>query len=540
MPRLVKYKAQPTAAKAHQSTKVVRGFMGPVGNGKSVWAICELIRLAHCQAPNADGIRKSRWAIVRNTNPELRSTTLNTWKQWMPEEVCPITLSPMIIAKYNQPVGDGTWAEMEVYFLALDLDKDVRKLLSLELTGGFINEAREISFGVVKAMRERIGRYPALVDGYEDDETKGYKGPRDADGEYQPCTRKALLMDTNPPDDDHWWYQLAEEKCLRSTRPEQKAFAISETERVFDFFRGPSPLIKHEDGTYTPNPNAENIAHLPGGYDYYLDMIAGNTEDHVNVMVMGNYGHLATGKPVYPDYNDQLHCPKQGIVPLKGVPIALGWDFGLTPAVAIGQLTDLGQLLILDELVADPNGTMGVREFARDIVKPFLARHYGDYEIEFSFGDPAGSYRGESEAKSAIGILNDEYVMNDDGDIIQPLEMGFYTEPAPCGNNDMTIRLDAVKHFMGKIVSGGYPGYVLNVKCKMLRKGKLGGYKYKKLQVSGEDRYNLKPDKNEYSHVADAEQYLAIGYYRGLHNVGSDYDEDYEYQQDEEVGAGGY
>jgi len=527
------YKAEPTASRFHNSPAVCRGFMGPVGNGKSVTCVTEIIRLAHDQWPNCDGIRKSRWAIIRNTNPELRSTTLNTWKQWCPEEIAPITLSPMIISKMNEPLSDGTRVEMEVIFLALDLDKDVRKLLSLELTGAFINEAREISFGVVKAARERIGRYPSVVDGYTDTDT--YTAPRDAKGKLQPCKRKALLMDTNPPDDDHWWYQLAEDGYRKGTRPEQLEFAKSETARIFEFFRGPAPLIKNPDGSYDPNPLAENIDHLPEGHDYYLDMIAGSEESHVNVMVMGNYGHLVTGKPVYPEYNDKLHCPEQGIVPLKGVPIGLGWDFGLTPSCVIGQITSLGQLLILKELFSED---MGVRQFARDVVKPCLSVEFKGFEIAFSLGDPSGIARGESEAKSAIGILNDEYVVNDDGDLIVPLDMGFHTEGAP--TNSPALRLDAVKHFLTKLVSGGYAGYVLNKTCKYLRKGKMGGYKYKKIQLSGEDRYNLTPDKNIFSHPADAEQYLALGFTRELHDMWSEEDEDNQSNKRANSGAGGY
>jgi hypothetical protein len=527
MSRAIRYIAEPTAADFHSSDKVARCFMGPVGNGKSVTCITELLRLAQDQWPNSEGVRKTRFAIIRNTNPELRSTTLNTWKQWIPPEICPITMHPIIMAKMDQPLSDGTRMQMECYFLALDRDEDVRKLLSLEITAAFINESREISFAVVKAARERIGRYPAAVDGYQDVyDSQGnltYKAPD------QPCKRKALLMDTNPPDDDHWWYQLAEEGCLRSTPEHQKEFAKSETSRIFDFFRGPSPLIKQSNGSYEPNPLAENIDHLPGGYQYYLDMIAGNEEDHVNVMVLGNYGHIKSGKPVYPEYSDQVHCPESGIIPIKGVPIALGWDFGLTPSCVVGQLTSLGQMIIHAELFSED---MGVRQFARDVVKPFLHRNFKGYEIEFSLGDPAGNNRGEGEGKSAIGILNDDYV-NEFND--EPLKMGFITEPAP--TNDPTLRLNAVKYFLTKLVYGGYPGYVLNKDCRLLRKGKNGGYRYKKIQTAGtEDRYNLKPDKNVYSHPADAEQYLALGYTYGLHvHEEDDHRDDYK-----ETGIGGY
>jgi hypothetical protein len=112
--------------------------------------------------------------------------------------------------------------------------------------------------------------------------------------------------------------------------------------------------------------------------------------------------------------------------------------------------------------------------------------------------------------------------------------MGFYTEGAP--TNDPTARLDAVKGFLTRLVDGGYPAYVLNKSCKYLRKGKLGGYKYKKIQLSGESRYNLKPDKDIFSHPADAEQYLALGYVRGNH---SQYQEDEdEYYPDEHADEG--
>lgn len=505
----IKYRASPTAAKFHNSDKIVRGFRGPVGSGKSVSCINELHRLARDQWPNKDGIRKTRWAIIRNTSLELRTTTLETFKQWIPEQICTVVTSPLIRAEMAYRLPDGTKVDAEFIFLALDSPKDTRKLLSLELTGVFINEAREISFAVVKAARERIGRYPSVIDGYDEGAGtyEGYQVHYDDEGHVTACKRKAVLMDTNPCDDVHWWYQLAENGCLDGVSEENKAKAIEDTAKIFDFFASPPPLLKV--GTeYKPNPDAENIAFLPGGYQYYLDMLAGNTEDHINVMVLGNYGVIKDGKPVYPEYNDLIHCKQ--VDPIPALPIALGWDFGLTPTVVIGQMTSLGQLRICDELVGDG---ISVRAFARDIVKPFLARKYRGYKLAFSVGDPAGNNRGEGEGKTAMGILNDDYC-DTDGDRITPLKLGFTTYPAP--SNDPTKRIDAVKSFMLKMVDRGEPGYVLGKHCKMLRKGKQGSYKYKRLQVSGQDKFHDKPDKNDYSHPADAEQYLALGFLTGM------------------------
>jgi hypothetical protein len=530
---IVDYNAQPTAARFHASTALVRGFMGPVGNGKSVACITEMLRIAFDQWPNCDGIRKSRWAIIRNTNPELRTTTLNTWKQWVPESISPITLNPIIMTTVKQPLRDGsdTSIEMEVYFLAVDRPDDVKKLLSMELTGAFLNESRELSYAVVKGVRERIGRYPSVIDGYADKDD--YKAPRDPKtGKIKACKRKVLVMDTNPPEDDHWWYQLAEEGCLRKS--ENKDLARRKTAEIFEFFRGPAPLIKQHDGEYIPSPGAENIDNLDGGYKYYLDMIAGNTEDHINVQVLGNYGHIQDGLPVYPTYNDRVHCSQKHFVAIEGITICLGWDFGLTPACVIGQLTDTGQCRLIAELTSeDMVISGGAREFARDVVKPYLSQKFPNHKIGFSLGDPAGNNRGEGEGKSAIGILNDEYLM--DGDI--PLDLGFTTDPAP--TNDITRRLDAVGSFLSKMVGKGEPGLLVDKRCQSIRKGFLGGYKFKKILMSGsEDRYRNTPDKNKYSHCHDAVQYLCLGFIGGYINDDMSDSEYYEMENEryKEVG----
>ena len=551
----INYIASKTGAAFHASNKIVRGFLGPVGNGKSVTCINEMHRLSVLQKPNCDGIRKTKWAIVRNTYDMLETTTLATFKQWIPQDVCSITLKPMR-GNMDYPLSDGTKVEAKFIFLALDRPDDVKKLLSLEVTGVFMNESKELPYAVVKGSRERIGRYPSQIDGYTDVYDNGgkliYDAPKELDehgkvvlnldgtAKYKPCTRKSLLMDTNPPEDDHWWYQLAEDGCLKSNQTKQAKRAVGE---IFDFFRGPSPFIKTGE-EYTDNPLAENVKFLPGGFKYYRDMLAGNTDDHINVMVMGNYGTIKDGKPVYPQYSDRMHCPDKALGILEDLPIGLGWDGGLTPTCIIGQLTKRGQLRVIAELVSDD---MGVRQFARDIVKPFLQKNFYGISINHSYIDPAGKNRGEAEAKSAMNILNDEYVDYDgqgniignaDGDIVVPLSMGFETEPAP--TNDPTKRIDCVNSYLIKMVDGE-PGYLVSKSCPMIRKGKIGGYQYKRMQMSGEARFKDKPDKNKYSHPADAEQYMALGFQGGfVLDSNEDFDDDYDDFNVNDVGIMGY
>ena len=93
-----------------------RGLRGPVGSGKSVACCIEIIRRALIQQPSEDGKRKSRWAVIRNTNPQLRTTTIKTWLDWFPEEEWGRFQWSV---PYTHKISKGD-IELEVIFLALD------------------------------------------------------------------------------------------------------------------------------------------------------------------------------------------------------------------------------------------------------------------------------------------------------------------------------------------------------------------------------------------------------------------------------------
>ena len=52
--------------------------------------------------------------------------------------------------------------------------------------------------------------------------------------------------------------------------------------------------------------------------------------------------------------------------------------------------------------------------------------------------------------------------------------------------------------------------FLIDYRCKELIKGFEGGYAYRRIQVSGE-RYDDRPEKNRFSHIHDALQYLMLG-----------------------------
>jgi len=339
----------PTLAEFHADNSFVRGIRGPIGSGKSTACAMELVSRALRQEPGPDGIRRTAWAVIRNTYPELISTTMRTWSDWLKPEVFG---RPRISAPITHRLRLNRETEMEVFFLAIDRPEDTNKLLSLEITGAWLNEARELPKAVLDMAGGRCGRFPP---------------PREVQ-----ATWSGVIMDTNPPDDDHWWYRLAEEE-----QPEG-----------YRFFNQPSGL----------SPVAENIPYLPGGREYYLRQIPGKTDEWVKVYIHGEYGNALETKPIYPEFVYSAHVSSERLVPYRGLPLIVGLDFGLTPAAAICQYSLKGQFRVLAEVVSE---NTGIKRFLSDMLKPVLATEFPNFEVVM-YGDPAGSQRAQTDERTCF------------------------------------------------------------------------------------------------------------------------------------------
>jgi hypothetical protein len=447
------YAPTATGALAHDCDDFVRVIMGPYGSGKSTWAACEIVKRA-CEMPKwYNGRRKSRWGIVRNTSGELSTTTLATWLAWF-EDLGDIKKRQKPVMTYEHCFNDGHGlVELELVFIALDRPDDVRKIKSLELTGCYINELSEVPKAAMAHMKGRVNRYPSKAFCHE----PYWSG---------------IIADTNPPEDDHWIHKDFEDNNFES----------------HTLFKQPPGLIKNDDDKWVRNPDADNASHLP---DNYYEMLAeGQSKEFVKVFCLGEYGSVGFGKRVYPEFNGDFHAV-DSLVATQGGDLILGWDFGLTPACVVLQLSPRGQLLILKEYVADG---MGIRTFAESIVIPSVARDFPYCKIGMSLADPAGNARNEIvEEMSCIGELT---------------SLGITTIGAR--TNDIEPRLGAVRYFLNKMVDGK-PGLLLDRKnCPTLFKGFLKDYVYARLAVSGEERYKDKPTKNMSSHPMDALGYACL------------------------------
>ena len=465
------FSKSPTIWKFLQNDAFVRGIVGPVGSGKSYACCAELFRRAVMQKPSKrDGIKYSRFVIVRNSYPMLKTTTLKTWTELFPEHIYgAIRHSPPITHHIRLPSREGAaGVDCEVIFLALDQPKDVRKLLSLEVTGAWINEARELPKSIVDGLTHRVGRYPVKED----------SGPG----------HRFIILDSNPCDDDHWLYRVSEKEPIKGK------FA-------WKFFRQPSGVFEAKSVPkenpeaqgyvyaggkwWETNPDAENLNNLPIGY--YEQLLGSKNLDWIRCYAEGKFTYVQEGKPVWPEYDDAIMTGD--LEPDPGLPLIIGVDFGLTPAAAIAQRTPKGQWNVLHEIVTED---MGLERFCT-LLKQELNLLFPNYELKI-FGDPAGLSRDQIYETTAFDHMKTHGLM-----------------AKPCVSNEWKVRREALAAPMSRLVDGK-PAFKVDRRCVRTRKSLSGGYHFRRVAIgAGQERFRDTPNKNEHSHIGDAMAYCVLG-----------------------------
>lgn len=444
------YKPQGPTLERYLLSKEQRTIIiGPLGSSKTNASCWKSFRVMLDQAPDSDGVRRVRGLAIRNTYPDLFGTTIKDWLEMFGDlgKFSKGGLEPPT-HRLKFKLDDGTTVDAEMIFLALDRPDHVKKLRGMQLTFAWLNEVKELQFPILEMVDLRIGRFP------------------------QNPTWYGMFGDTNAPDTDHWLYRLAEE-----LKP-----------NGWTFLKQPGGLIrKSPDAPWELNPLAENVHNLPLGY--YVKGAEGKTESWIKVNLANEYGFVADGKPVYPDYRDSVHCKDFELV--KALPVHIGLDFGLTPAAIFGQRMVNGQWRWRHELTTTDTGVI---RFANDL-KKFIREHLHGFTIGRITGDPAGDQRqaGDSEERTVFQLLEAN---------------GIKAEPAH--TNDFAIRTEAVANPLRRMIDGE-PGFLIHSDCKVTRKGMQGAYKFRRMQIAGEERYRDVPEKNAQSHPCEAGQYLMLG-----------------------------
>lgn len=429
-------------------------IMGPLGSGKTVQTILKIFDLMCEQAPvkardhKNHNIRLSRWIAARNTYSELFSTTIKDWMEIHGDlGVFKQGSKEPPTHRLDFDLEDGTRVVAEVMFIAFDRPDHVKKARGIQATGIWLNETKELPKSVVDMLDLRHGRYPSRKEG----STPTWHG---------------MVGDTNAPDEDHWYYKMAEEE-----KPSDWAF-----------HRQPGGVFR--DGEeWAINPAAENLGNLPEGY--YRRGLQGKADDWIKINLANEYGYVSDGKPVHPRYVDSVHCQDIPFSPIKETPIVLGFDFGRTPACLIMQRQPaFNRWVAFDEFLADD---MSAVTFAPEL-KKYLDAMYPGYRFK-GWGDPSGQNKGQGTDDTPFKIIR---------------AAGIPCQPTQ--SNSPLQRRAALEQPMKEICMDGKPRFIILPKCKVTRKGLQGGFCYRRIQTTAE-RYTDEPDKNEYSHPCEALEY---------------------------------
>lgn len=508
------YETSPVAWEYKLDRSFASFIIGPVGSGKSVPSLQRIMDIGSEQAPSEDGKRRSRFAVIRNTMPELRSTTSVTYQQIYPQEAFGDIVWRSPATHFIAPGGSDL--DIEVNLLALDKPKDVKKLLSLELTGAFINEMREVPRSIISRLSERVGRFGVNE---------------------RPTTWSGIWGDTNPPDADHYIYNWHHKDTPEGYRFHQQPPGVLEVREIpggaeiidenFPEYHGtklnraevliyhkgkvqrvdcPVPIIRAADRRWIVNPWMENLVALSkvdagsnplGPRSYYGRALAGKTVEEIQSYLQGVYTFVIDGRRVVPQYNPQVHGVDH-IPVLEDEPVYIGADIGggtLQPSALLFQKHPRGIYLAHHEVVCFD---MGLNRWANQ-VKEALVKHFPKHVERgltgTGWGDPAGNKRDEIfETKSFDALRRDH---------------GIVLEAAP--SQDPKMRIAALSGPCERMIDGK-PGLLVNKRgCPMFHKGLMGAWHYKRVQVTGEERYADKPSKNDESHICDGGGYGFLG-----------------------------
>lgn len=430
--------------------------VGPVGSTKTTGGIMKIAYHAKRMAACTDGIRRSRYVWVRNTREQLRDTSIPDFLKWYKPGIAGdfFKTEYRFILRFDD-------VESEILFRGLDGPEDVRRLLSLQVSGFIFEEFREIKQEIFEAAQGRVGRYPdkLLVPPREqwgvDEKGDPIGGCVTDDGSHN----KRIWGMSNPPDMETFWEDFL-------TNPPKTASV---------FFQ-PSGL----------SPEADWVKWLPT--NYYEDLAEGKSEEWINVYIHAKFGQSLSGKAVHPGFKADFHVSKTPLRPLNldNCPLVIGMDFGLTPAAVIGQIYPQNRAVILAELFSDNTGAL---KFVREKLKPLLATQFPGLKT-LVVGDPAGQQRAQTDERTVFDILRGE---------------GFHAVPA-APTNALAARIGAVDDFLGR-APDGKAAFLLDPSIVHLKKALMGGYRYK-IKTNGEQ--DDQPEKNKYSHIADALQYFCL------------------------------
>lgn len=435
----------PVAAAFYEAQDPIQVLMGPVAGGKTITGLQKglAMSLTWPETPGRPGLRQVKFGIVRRLWKDLEQTTMASWFQWFPRTLGNwIGDPPTHTLPLEHPTGG--LVELVVEFKAFGDLRIEEALRGYEPSFCYVDEVDLAPPNALTFLHQRAGRYPRGVI------------------EHAP---KMAWGTCNAPEADSWVV----------------ADFIDEPKPGHRLFRQPSGLA----------PDAENLAIL--GRDYYRKL-AETMPAFERQRFIENRPGLARGEEaVYEEFNPDLHIAPAELRVLDRQ-VIVGMDAGGTPAAGAWQIGPNGQRRKLAELTTHDkkHGSItGPTRFG-DALRELLAERFKGLPVR-GLADPSAQWGADTANGEASWI-----------DTVARVA-GIQVLPAP-GNNDPSIRQEALRLPMLRMIDGRAPGLVLcPVHCRQTARALGRDYRW---QITAGRRTGIL--KNWASHLVEADQYAML------------------------------
>jgi hypothetical protein len=448
----------PVAAAFYENRDPISVLMGPIAGGKTTVALMRGVvqALGWPQDPNQPGVIRCKFGVVRRLWKDLETTTMKSWFQWYPKTSGQWLGDPPTHTLPFQ-LANGIRVELIVEFRAFGDLRIEEALRGYEPSFCFLDEADLAPENALTFLHSRAARYPSGV---------------------LPIAPKMAWGACNAPEEDSY--------IVRDFIDEPKPGHV--------LYRQPSGL----------SPQAENLGIL--GRGYYAELAQTMPPYERKRFIENIPGLSRAADVVYTEFNPDMHVAAAELKVLDR-PVIVGMDAGGTPAAGLWQVAPNGQKRRVGEIATHDktHGSItGPNRFGQ-VLKELLAERFRGLPVR-GLADPSAAHGADTAAGEASWI-----------DTVARVA-GITVLPAP-GNNDPSIRQEALRLPMTQLIDGSVPGLVLcPVHSKQAARAYGRDYRW---QVTASRRTGI--IKNWASHLVEADQYALLdgsGYHQVLARQG--------------------
>lgn len=270
------------------------------------------------------------------------------------------------------------------------------------------------------------------------------------------------------------------------TFPEEPPAPVTSPMEGVEVWRNPDNRFVVVDLHYTANPAKRSKT--------WRDAIKKSMPSKDFAMEYEKSWQTYEGKPVHGDYNKSIHEVRSRIEIEPGIPLLLGADVGLTPAIVVGQLVGR-QMRFIKEFIETDGSINKLMPQLMSWLKLNSPEHYQMSEnLVYLWCDPAMSKRADGDdTVTAAKAIRDGGIKN--------------LRPGPV---NLAARREPLDNFLIYTDRTGPGLLVSSLDCPVTAEGLAGGFQYpeKMLEI---EAANPTPLKNKFSHPCEAAQYLCAG-----------------------------